>query len=276
MTGADRWMATRQYYKRYCTIEGYNPLRDHTTPALEHPFWTHAGRDDALIDIRCGDGGTGGHYLTACAHSPLGIDVAAHTVALARRRRLEARQTTDASDSSLDDCEVPAANCGDVLEHLFEPQVATVQALGVLRPGARYRVTVSNAAYWRERFDALIAPRHPRKDDPARATPSPLPHFRSLRSDTLKEMLARMSCDRVCFSGAPTLPMTYAPLIRAIPTCSDLAHAGHRVTLRHCSLEAQQQSPFVTGMINDAEWAPYPNWRTLPRRWLIWWLGARG
>lgn len=271
MTGADGWMATRQYYEHYWTIEGYNPLRDHTTPVLEHPFWTHAGRDDALIDIRCGNGGMGGHFLTACANSPLSIAVAAHTVALAGRRRLEARQTTGASDSLLDDCTVHAANCGDVLEHLFEPQVAALQALGVLRPRVRYIVTVFNAAYWRNRFDALSAAQRHREDDAARARLSPSPHFRSLRSDTLKGLLTRMSFDRVCFSGAPTLLIAYAPLIRAIATCPDLAHAGQRATSRHCSPEAQQQSPFLTGMINDPERAPSPNLRTLLRRWLTWW-----
>lgn len=173
------------------------------------------GSDDDCLDVGCGDGGSSGVYLQAKAHSYVGVDVSRQAVELAASRGLDARVIEDASSLPFPDGSFDVVVCLEVLEHMFEPQLAVHEAVRVLKPGGRFIATVPNAAHWRDRLDMLAGVWQPGGDDRGRSEPWRSPHIRFFRPATLKRMLEGAGFAEVQVWGRPTPMFARVPKVPA-------------------------------------------------------------
>lgn len=204
----------QSYYEEYWTETGFNPRRDDTPRGLRRLFEQHVRPTDDCLDIGCGDGGTSGIYLSRHARSYVGADVSRNAVGLTRSRGLDAIVIDDAADLPFESGTFDVVVCSEVLEHLFEPQRAAAEALRVLRPGGRFIATVPNAAYWRDRLDALFGVWQPGGDLLGRSEPWRSPHIRFFRPATLNRMLASVGFRRIDVLGLPSPVFGRVPLLR--------------------------------------------------------------
>ena len=222
-------MSVHEYYERYWSDEGYNPRRDGPSDSLRMLFERYV-RSDECLDLGCGDGGTSGVYLTSRARSYLGVDVSEAAIRSARDRGFEALKIDDACDLPFEDASFDVIVCSEVLEHLFAPLAAATEAFRLLRPGGRFIVTVPNAAYWRDRIDALFGVWQPGGDDRGRREPWRSPHIRFFRPVTLRQMLATAGFSRVEVIGVPAPLFGRIPLLRRFSPSPGLpARAAARI-----------------------------------------------
>lgn len=221
----------RDYYERYWSDAGYNPRRDGPSEPLLHMFGRYVGANDDCLDLGCGDGGTSGIYLAQHSHSYIGVDVSEAAIEFAKARGLEAVRIDDASALPFEDGSFDVVVCCEVLEHLFEPHLAAAEAFRVLRTGGRLIVTVPNAAYWRDRVDALFGVWQPGGDDCGRSEPWRSPHIRFFRPPTLKRMLRHAGFDHVEVIGLPSPLLERVPVLRRLSRQpGGLARAAARVS----------------------------------------------
>jgi SAM-dependent methyltransferase len=144
------------------------------------------------------------------------VDVSEAAIKVAQSRGFDAIQIDDASVLPFEAESFDVVVCSEVLEHLFEPQLAAAEAFRVLRPQGRLIVTVPNAAYWRDRIDALFGIWQPGGDDSGRTEPWRSPHIRFFRPVTLKRMLLEAGFDQVEVSGLPSPLLGRVPQLRKV------------------------------------------------------------
>lgn len=209
-------MNSKGYYEHYWSDGGFNPRREGTPEPLRQLFQRYVNVDDECLDLGCGDGGTSGVYLAEHSQSYVGVDVSETAIKIAQARGFNAMQIDDASVLPFDTGSFDVVICSEVLEHLFEPYLAAAEAYRVLRPRGRLIVTVPNAAYWRDRVDALLGVWQPGGDDRGRAEPWRSPHIRFFRPVTLKRMLLGVGFDHVEISGLPSPLLGRLPYLRRL------------------------------------------------------------
>ncbi|HLY48040.1 MAG TPA: class I SAM-dependent methyltransferase [Solirubrobacteraceae bacterium] len=147
---------------------------------------------DRVIDIGCGDGHRTAGWVAERSARYTGFDVSEGAVGLARANGLEAQLIADAAALPLESDSVDVALSLEVLEHLFDPFGAVVEARRVLRPGGILIVTVPNVANWRSRIDfALLGRWHPGGDDQSVSMPWRDPHIRFFTHRSLARMLSQ-------------------------------------------------------------------------------------
>jgi len=207
-------MNVRDYYERYWSDAGYNPRRDNAPDSLRILFERHVAPTDDCLDLGCGDGGTAGLYLTEHSGSYVGVDVSEGALTLAKERGFEVVRIDDASVLPFGDASFDVVVCSEVLEHLLAPQLAAAEAFRVLRCGGRLIVTVPNAAYWRDRVDALFGVWQPAGDDRGRTEPWRSPHIRFFRPATLRKMLLDAGFDHVEVAGLASPLLGRVPVLR--------------------------------------------------------------
>jgi SAM-dependent methyltransferase len=204
------------YYERYWTEEGYNPLRERTPAELRPILDRYVSAMDDCLDLGCGDGGTSGFYLSENARSYKGVDISERAVELATNRGLAAQRIDDASRLPFGDDSFDVVVCVEVLEHLFEPQLAAAEAVRVLRPGGRFIATVPNGAYWRDRIDMLFGVWQPGGDDLGRSESWRSPHIRFFRPASLAKMLRKSGFSAVTVEGIPGPLFGRVPVLRSV------------------------------------------------------------
>jgi SAM-dependent methyltransferase len=119
-----------------------------------------------------------------------GVDVSQTAVEQARAAGLNAQVIEDAGALPFANDTFAGAVAVEVLEHLFEPQVAAREILRVLEPGGVLFITLPNVAYWRRRLELLILGRFdPIGDDLSMEQPWRDPHIRFFTPKTLRRML---------------------------------------------------------------------------------------
>ncbi|MET0604265.1 MAG: class I SAM-dependent methyltransferase [Baekduia sp.] len=182
-------MATA-YYDRYWTTEGFQPTGN-TFKELGNFLADHAKAGQSWLDVGCGDGRTSGVWLASNGIEYTGVDVSQTAVAEACSIGLDARLIEDAGSLPFDDDTFDGIVMVEVLEHLFEPQVAAREILRVLKPGGTFFATVPNVAYWRRRLElGLLGRFDPIGDDLSIDQPWRDPHIRFFTAATLHHMLA--------------------------------------------------------------------------------------
>jgi SAM-dependent methyltransferase len=207
-------MNARAYYEHYWSETGYSPRRDRAPDSLRLLFERHVGANDDCLDLGCGDGGTAGVYLAEHSKSYVGVDVSETAIKLAKERGFEAVRINDASVLPFENASFDVVVCSEVLEHLLAPQLAVAEAFRVLRCGGRLIVTVPNAAYWRDRVDALFGIWQPAGDDRGRTEPWRSPHIRFFSPATLRRMLLHVGFDHVEVTGLASPLLGRVPVLR--------------------------------------------------------------
>jgi SAM-dependent methyltransferase len=108
----------------------------------------------------------------------------------ARAIGLDARLIEDAGALPFEDDTFDGVVSVEVLEHLFEPQVAAREILRVLKPTGLFFATVPNVSYWRRRMElGLLGRFDPIGDDLSIDQPWRDPHIRFFTPRTLHRML---------------------------------------------------------------------------------------
>src|SRR5262249_29211977 len=123
---------------------------------LERMLAADARPGAACLDVGCGDGGTVGPWLQSRGCRYLGVDVSSNAVEMAAARGLDAKKIDDAGALPLPDDGFDLAICLEVLEHLFQPQVAAAETLRILKPGGVLVAAVPNVAYWRRGAELAV------------------------------------------------------------------------------------------------------------------------
>lgn len=184
-------MSVGEYYERYWSEEGFNPIRPVPNRLLTL-LATHLPESGRCLDVGCGDGRSIGVWLRDHVGCYVGVDVSETAAAHARSLGLDARRVPDAAELPFDDEAFDAVVCLEVLEHLFAPHPAAEEALRVLRPGGTYFATVPNVAYWRWRRDlALGGIWNPYGDEDSVDAPWRDPHIRFFTVHAFERMLER-------------------------------------------------------------------------------------
>jgi methionine biosynthesis protein MetW len=164
------------YYDSYWDTEA---IATRPPPGLLGLFQRHVLPDDRCLDVGCGDGGTSGVWLRDRVAAYVGVDISESAIRMATERGLDARLISDAAELPFADDSFEVAICTEVLEHLFEPQLALAEIRRVLRPDGRLIVTVPNLAHWRNRLDVAVLGRwNPRGDHRSAIEPWRDPHIR--------------------------------------------------------------------------------------------------
>jgi 2-polyprenyl-6-hydroxyphenyl methylase/3-demethylubiquinone-9 3-methyltransferase len=243
-------MSATDYYDQYWTVDGYNPLGGSGVSAKVDQIVRQRVVDGTrALDVGCGNGRTGGPLLMKNGASYIGVDISRTAVAAAQEFGLDARVIADASSLPFESGSFDFVLCMEVLEHLFRPDLATVEIARVLRHGGIALITVPNVAYWRRRTDlAMFGRWNPTGDDQSTQAPWRDPHIRFFQMSALRQMLQQSGFDQVEVAGhgggvLRDLPglrrfghggvsRFYTRLERAVPTL--FAGRLHAIATRRC------------------------------------------
>lgn len=115
-------------------------------------------KGERLLDIGCGDG-----YFTNLlkeamkAKEVFGIEIASDAVASAKEKGIKVVQLDiDEADFPFEDNYFDAVYCGEVIEHLFDPDHLLKEIRRVLKPGGTCVITTPNLAGWPNRIALLF------------------------------------------------------------------------------------------------------------------------
>jgi SAM-dependent methyltransferase len=184
-------------------------------PSLRELFDKHIPNGARCLDVGCGDGRCVGLWLHERGREYVGVDVSAAAIRRARSLGLDARQIDDATSLPFDNDTFDAVVCIEVLEHLFQPQVAASEIRRVLKPGGVLLATVPNIAYWRRRVDlALLGRWHPLGDSLSVQQPWRDPHIRFFNPGALRRMLIGSGFASTYVGGHEGTLIGDLPLIR--------------------------------------------------------------
>lgn len=169
-------MNAAAYYEEYWSESGFHPQR-RINPALVKLF-THIPSGSKLIDVGCGNASVSGQWFQQRGCDYLGVDVSGHAITEAQAAGLNVCKIDDASHLPYPNETFDSAVCLEVLEHLFQPQIAAEEIYRVLKPGGVLVATVPNAAYWRRRLELLFGCWNPLGDSLSIEQPWRDPHIR--------------------------------------------------------------------------------------------------
>ena len=203
-------MDPKRFYDAYWAEVG-ETLNPGLTEGLRELLANSVRPTDDCLDLGCGDGAACGPWLTEHARSYVGVDISAEAVARAQAAGLDARQVDDAGTLPFADGAFTVVVCAEVLEHLFDPQAAVLEACRVLRPGGLIVVTVPNAVYIRRRYQMARGIFDPYGDAASIAAPWRDPHIRFFTPTTLTRLLGSSGFDGVVISGHSEKPL--APVV---------------------------------------------------------------
>jgi SAM-dependent methyltransferase len=192
---------TKDYYESYWTAEGHCPTGA-LSGDVRRVFERHVGRQDACLDVGCGDGRTAGLWLNTHARRYVGVDISSHAVELATQAGLEAICVGDAATLPFADDSFDVAVCLEVFEHLFDPRSVALEIARVLRPGGTLIATVPNVSHWKQRADLALRGRwNPRGDDLSVEEPWRDPHIRFFTPSSVAALLCGHGFANVAVSG---------------------------------------------------------------------------
>jgi len=148
-------MSRRDYY-----VEGYFRLDgEERTPRLKKAIrFLSENKVQRVLDIGCGDGGLALYIKEQCSLKEIfGIDVSPKAVRLAKQNGVRSFVV------DVDNYKFPFPNdyfdgvfCGEIIEHLFDPDHMLKEIKRVLAPGGVCVITTPNLSSWFNRFALLF------------------------------------------------------------------------------------------------------------------------
>lgn len=115
-------------------------------------------KGDCLLDIGCGDG-TFTVLLKQAAEAGkiFGVEIAEEAVAKAKEKGIRATiLDIDTNDLPFEDNYFDMIYCGELIEHLFNPDHLLKEIHRVLKPGGKCIISTPNLAGWPSRFALLL------------------------------------------------------------------------------------------------------------------------
>jgi ubiquinone/menaquinone biosynthesis C-methylase UbiE len=200
---------SRAYYEECWATGGVYTQVGHVPidPAIHRLVEAFLWQDAYCLDVGCGDGQTAGTWLAGRTSHYVGVDISQNAVRRACERGLNATAIENASCLPFPDATFDLVLCTEVLEHLFQPQLAAMEIFRVLRPGAMIIATVPNVTHWWHRLCFCFAGRwDPYGDALSVEQPWRDPHIRFFTNKTLERMLRLVGFEKVWVSGGvPTI-----------------------------------------------------------------------
>jgi len=179
---------------------------------LEKILSQYVSSESRCLDVGCGDGQSGAAWLSPLGCRYVGVDISEVAVRNAQTKGLNAILIEDANHLPFEDSSFEVVLCTEVLEHLFEPQIAAGEILRVLRSGGVLIATVPNVAYWRRRVDLLFFGRwNPLGDALSIKEPWRDPHIRFFTPSSLRRMLTSVGFGGMRVTGH------YGGILRDLP-----------------------------------------------------------
>jgi len=218
------------YYEHYWSKAGFHPERKINSGLVEL-FRTHIPPGSKLIDVGCGDSSVCGEWFQDRKCDYLGVDVSGHAVAEAQAAGLNVCKIDDATLLPYPDDTFDAAVCLEVLEHLFQPQIAAGEIFRVLKPGGILIATVPNAAYWRRRLELVFGCWNPLGDDLSIEQPWRDPHIRFFTRSRLGAMLLSVGFNSIDVGGHSSEYSTLVDNARGLRRLYFAAHSSHAYRL---------------------------------------------
>ena len=115
-------------------------------------------KGERLLDIGCGDGSFTAQIKEAIeAKEAFGIEIAPAAVAFARKIGLNVRQLDiDEANFPFNDDYFDVIYCGEIIEHLFDPDHLLSEIHRTLKPAGICIITTPNLAGWPNRLALLL------------------------------------------------------------------------------------------------------------------------
>ena len=141
--------------EHYSPTPRYDKL-DHRRKRVIKIFSNH--KFNRILDIGCGDGKYSALLGKVCnATEVYGIDISEKGVKLARNNGIKAFQLDiDEDDLPFKDNYFDAIFCGDLIEHLYDPDHLLDECYRVLKEGGLFVITTPNLASWINRIALLF------------------------------------------------------------------------------------------------------------------------
>lgn len=109
-----------------------------------------------LLDIGCGDGSFS-VFLKGFTNEVYGVDISEKAVKSANEKTIKAYVVNvDEKDLPFEDNFFDAVFCGEVIEHLFDPDHLLSEIYRVLKPKGFCMITTPNLASWHNRLILLL------------------------------------------------------------------------------------------------------------------------
>jgi SAM-dependent methyltransferase len=115
-------------------------------------------RGDRLLDIGCGDGAVTVQLMQSmAAKEAFGVDIAPEAVAAARAKGVNAFCVDiDNRDLPFEDGWFDVVYCGEIIEHLFDPDHLLLETRRVLKAAGSCVLTTPNLGGWSNRVALLL------------------------------------------------------------------------------------------------------------------------
>jgi methionine biosynthesis protein MetW len=115
-------------------------------------------RGDRLLDIGCGDGTLSVIFGRAMgAREVHGVDIASEAIQAAEKQGVKACQLNiDQADLPFEDGYFDGVYCGEIIEHLFDPDHLLDEVYRVLKPQGFCILSTPNLAGWPNRLALLL------------------------------------------------------------------------------------------------------------------------
>jgi len=238
-------MAATDYYERYWSESGAQ-YTGHTTPSYERLLASLVTPDSSCLDVGCGDGLRSGVWLNQHAGTYVGVDISSRAVEAARNKlNIDARVISDATSLPFEDETFDLIVCIEVLEHLFEPQLAATEMRRVLRPGGILVVQVPNVVHWWHRavfaLKGRFVPFGDALDEPWRD-----PHIRFFTFASLQAMLRQQGFQPTRIEGEGGNLLLDTPKLRRLARNEAPGAVSRRLTARYPALFAKRARVVAT------------------------------
>jgi len=194
-------MSITDYYQDYWSSSGFHPSGP-ISSHLAKLYSTYIKAGSNVLEFGCGNASASAPWLRDHGCQYTGVDVSENAIREARKSGYNAHRLGENDELPFTDLNFDCVVCIDVLEHLFQPQLAAAKILKVLKAGGVLLATVPNVGYWRWRLQlAVLGHWNPRGDHLSSEQPWRDPHIRFFNTTSLQRMLLSIGFSSVRILG---------------------------------------------------------------------------
>ena len=137
------------YWSQEKAIDFHSYERNWSLPAL-------FSSPQLVLDIGCGDGAVGEYLIQQHHCQVIGLDFSQHALKRSQNRGIKSIQSDFDKPLPIANSTIDTVFFGDVIEHIYFPDLAIKEIARVLKPGGRVIISCPNMGYWRYRLHYLF------------------------------------------------------------------------------------------------------------------------